>query len=224
MGILEPLSRRSLPAGRVIGVEPRPSLLLAAQEFVARAKLENVRLLDTSPERTTLPDASFHLVHERFLLAAGVNEEALLGEMMRIARPGGVVALQEPDLSCWRCYPDQPCWARLRDALRAAFSAGGADLDAGIRTFGLLRGAGVEDVRIRAATIALQGAHPAKRYLTDLAGLHRERILDSGTFDEATLEETIAECDKVAGDPATVVVSFLVSQVWGRTGRGSWSR
>ena len=31
MGILEPLSRRSIPTGRVIGVEPRPALLLAAR-------------------------------------------------------------------------------------------------------------------------------------------------------------------------------------------------
>ena len=224
MGILEPLSRRSMPAGRVIGVEPRSALLLAAHEFVARAKLVNVRLLDTSPERTTLPEESFHLVHERFLLSAGGNEEALLEEMIRMTRPGGVVAVQEPDLSSWHCYPDQPCWTRLRDALRAAFSAGGADLDAGMRTFGLLRGAGLEDVRIRAATIALQGAHPAKRYLVDLVEMHRERILDSGALDEDTLEEMIAECEKAAGDPDTVVVSFMVSQVWGRTRKSRWSR
>jgi SAM-dependent methyltransferase len=213
-----------MPTGRVIGVEPRPVLFLASREFAARAKLENVRLLDTSPERTTLPDESFNLVHERFLLSAGGNREALLGEMTRITRPGGIVALQEPDLTSWHCYPDQGCWTRLREALRAAFSAGGADLDAGIRTFGLLRDAGLEDVRIRAAVIALQGAHPAKRYLLDLAGMHRERILDSGALDEDALEEMIAECDRVASDPETVVVSFLVSQVWGRTPKGRWSR
>ena len=224
MGILEPLSRRSMPTGRVIGVEPRPALLHAAREFAARAKLENVRLLDTSPERTTLPDESFHLVHERFLLSAGGNGESLLAEMIRMARPGGFVAFQEPDLSSWHCYPDRACWTRLRDALRTAFSANGADLDAGIRTFGLLRGGGLDDVRIRAAAVALQGAHPAKRYLVDLAELHRERILDTGALDEETLEETMVECGRVAGDPETVVVSFLMSQVWGRTRKSRWSR
>jgi hypothetical protein len=213
-----------MPTGRVIGVESRPALLLAAREFVARGKLENVRLLDTSPNHTTLPDQSFHLVHERFLLAAGGNEEAILEEMVRMTRPGGVVAFQEPDLSSWHCYPDQAGWMRLRDGLRRAFSAAGADLDAGSRTFRLLRSAGLEDVRIRAATIALQGAHPAKRYLVDLAEAHRARIVESGALDEEVLEETIAECDRVARDPETVVVSFLVSQVWGRTRKSRWSR
>ena len=224
MGILEPLGRRSLPSGRVIGVEPRPALLQAAREFVTRARLENVRLLDTPPERTTLPDASFHLVHERFLLSAGANEDDLLAEMLRLARPGGVVALQEPDLSSWHCYPEHVGWTRLRDALRTAFATGGADLDAGIRTFGLLRHAGFDDVRIRAATIALQGAHPAKLLLVDLATLHRDRILESGALDDSALEDTLAECKRIAGDPETVIVSFLIAQVWGRKPKGRWDR
>jgi SAM-dependent methyltransferase len=216
MGILEPLSRRSMPTGRVVGVEPRPALLLAAREFVARAKLENVRLLDTSPERTTLPDESFHFVHERFLLSAGGNEEALLEEMVRMTRPGGFVALQEPDSAAWRCYPDHDAWTRLRDATRAAYDAAGGDLDAGGATFTLLREIGLEDVRIRAATIALQGAHPAKRALVELAETHRERILETGSMEEREFDQTLAECDRIARDPATIVVSFLITQVWGR--------
>jgi SAM-dependent methyltransferase len=220
MGILEPLSRRSGASGRVIGIEPRPSMLTAAGELVRRSRLDNVRLLDIAPNKTSLPDESFQLVHERFLLSAGWNERELLGEMIRLARRGGIVALQEPDLSSWHSHPDHDAWARLREAVRAAFAAGGGDLDAGCRTFGLAREAGLDDVRIRAATIALQGAHPVKRLLVDLAESHREQIVQGGILDERDLEEVLAECDAIARDPSTVVVSFLISQVWGRkTGR-----
>lgn len=216
MGILEPLSRRSGPTGRVIGLEPRGSLLVAAREFVIRSKLENVRLLDTPPNGTSLPDESFHLVHGRFLLSAGGNEREILAEMLRLARRGGIVALEEPDSAAWHCYPDHMAWSRLRDAVRAAFLRGGGDLDAGCRTFALLRDAGLEDVRIRAATIALQGVHPVKRLLVDLAEAQRERILEGGILDEQKLDQALTECDRIARDPATIVVNFLMTQVWGR--------
>lgn len=216
MGILEPLSRHSGPTGRVIGVEPRALLHKAALEFVRRTKLDNVRLLDTPLNSTSLPDGSFQLVHGRFLLAAGHEASEILGEMLRLTRPGGIVAVQEPDASGWRAYPDHPAWTALRDALRAAFAAAGADLDAGSRTFALLRAARLEDVRIRPAAIALQGAHPHKRLLVDLARAHRGRILATGSLSEPELDDALAECDRVAQDPETVVVSFLVTQVWGR--------
>jgi hypothetical protein len=216
MGILEPLSRRSGPSGRVIGLEPRGSLLVAAREFVIRSKLANVRLLDTSPDGTSLPDESFHFVHGRFLLSAGGNAGELLAEMVRLSRPGGIVALQEPDSAAWRCYPDHEAWNRLRDATRAAYSAGGGDLDAGCGTFTLLREAGLEDVRIRAATIALQGVHPVKRLLVELAETQRQRLLETGTIEERELDQALSECDRIARDPTTIVVSFLMTQVWGR--------
>jgi SAM-dependent methyltransferase len=222
MGILEPLSSRCGSGGRVIGIEPRTALCEAAREFVRRGKLDNVRLLDTTPDRTSLPDESFHLVHERFLLSAGWNAEELLAEMMRLSRPGGIVALQEPDTSAWHSHPDHPGWTRLRDVVRSAFSAAGGDLDAGCRTFTLLRKIGLEDVRIRAATVALQGVHPNKGLLVELARRERERIVASGTMSEAELDDLVAECDRLARDPETVVVSFLTTQVWGRkpgTGR-----
>ena len=216
MGILEPLSRRSGPTGRVIGLEPRSSLHLAAREFVIRSRLDNVRMLDTPPERTSLPEESFHLVHGRFLLSAGANAAELLAEMVRLARPGGFVALQEPDAGAWRCYPDHASWDRLRELTRDAYSAAGGDLDAGRATFTLLRDAGLEDVRIRTATIALQGVHPVKRLLVDLAEIHRQRILAAGTIEEPELDGVMAECDRIARDPSTIVVSFLTTQVWGR--------
>lgn len=219
LGILEPLSRHSGPTGRVIGVEPRPALVKAATEFVRRSTLDNVRLLDTPTQRTSLPDVGFHLVHARFLLSAGQDEGELLAEMLRLARPGGIVAVQEPHLSSWHCYPDHPAWTCLRDALRSAFSAAGADLDAGCRTFSRLRKAGLEDVRIRAAAIALQGVHPHKGLLFNLARSHRERILETGELGEPELDDALNECERIARDPDTVVVSFLVTQVWGRKGK-----
>ena len=224
MGILEPLSRRVGSDGRVVGIEPRPALLAAAREYVRRSRLDNVRLLDTPPQRTTLPEESYHFVHGRFLLAAGGDERELVQEALRLARPGALVAIQEPDLSSWRCHPDDESWTRLRRAVRTAYAAVGADLDAGRRTFGLLKQAGLDDVRIRAAAIALQGAHPSKRLLVDLARAQRDRVLEANGLSADELDTILDQCEAIALDPETIVVSFLVTQVWGRKRRGRWLR
>lgn len=216
LGILEPLSRHAGPTGRIVGIEPRPALLAAAREFVRKSRLENVHLLDTPPHRTTLPESSYQLIHARFLLAAGSDEQELVQEMLRLARPGGIVAIQEPDLASLRCYPNHEGWSRLRDEVRTGFAAGGGDLVAGRRTFGLLKETGLEDVRIRSASIALQGAHPSKRLLVELAESQRRRIVGGGGLSDEELDRLLEECDRVARDPDSVVISFLVTQAWGR--------
>jgi hypothetical protein len=35
-------------------------------------------------------------------------------------------------------------------------------------------------------------------------------------MEEREFDQTLAECDRIARDPATIVVSFLITQVWGR--------
>ena len=45
-----------------------------------------------------------------------------------MTRPGGTVALQEPDVSTLNCYPPHAAWDRLRDAIEQAFACVGADV------------------------------------------------------------------------------------------------
>ena len=44
----------------------------------------------------------------------------------------------------------------------------------------------------------------------------RSRILDAGLMTKLELDEAIVECEKVAGDPQTTGVTFVVTQLWGR--------
>jgi ubiquinone/menaquinone biosynthesis C-methylase UbiE len=76
--------------------------------------------------RTGLPAHSFDLVHMRFVAGTAGDPGTLIAEAMRLVRPGGVVALQEPDLRSLNAYPPHPAFDRLRDALIGAFSGVGA--------------------------------------------------------------------------------------------------
>lgn len=216
MGILGPLSRRVGPGGHVVGVDRDPQQLAAARACVQEAGLTNVEVLDRDAYATGLPDQSFDLVHVRFVFAPVGRGDALLAEMRRLARPGGVLAIQEPDASCWQCHPPRPAWDRLKAAILAAFAAGGGDFNAGLRTYDLLRRAGLEDVQVRAAVVALQDRHPYMWLPVQFATSLRQRIIDGGLLSAAELDEHLAACEAIAQDPATWVTTFIVTQVWGR--------
>ncbi len=216
MGVLGPLSRRVGPGGRVVGVENDAKQLAAVREYIKESGLTNVEIAEQDAYRTDLPCGSFDLAHVRFVFAPVGRDEDLLREMLGLTRPGGVVVIQEPDASSWNCHPTRPAWERLKDSILAAFAAGGGDFNAGQRTFGMLRRAGLEDVRIRSAVVTMQAPHPYRRLPIQFATSLRSRILAAGILTEPALDQAMAECEQIAADPDTTVTSFIVTQVWGR--------
>ena len=216
MGVLDPLSRRVGATGRVVGVDNDPRQLAGAREVAARASLGNIEIVDADAYATALPSASFDLVHARFVFAPGGRDDRLLAEMVRLTRPGGVIAIQEPDASSWSSYPGNILWSMLRSEILAAFKRGGGDFDAGLRTRSLLEKAGFLDVEIRAAVLPITGAHPYKRLPVQFATSLRARILEGGRVNEAQLDRAIAECERIAADPRSMMMTFIVTQAWGR--------
>jgi SAM-dependent methyltransferase len=216
MGVLGPLSRRVGPQGHVVGVDRDAKLLAAAREYVHDQHLTNVEVFDLDAYDTKLPRESFDLTHVRFVFGPVGRADELLREMLALTRPGGILAIQEPDTVSWNCYPPNAGWAALKPAIEDAFSRAGGDINAGRRTFGMLRQAGLEAVQIRAAILALQDQHPYKRLPVQFAASLRGRILDGGLLSEAELDAAVVECERMAADPETVMITLAVTQVWGR--------
>jgi ubiquinone/menaquinone biosynthesis C-methylase UbiE len=216
MGILEPLSRRVAASGHVVGVDIDPIQIEAARAFIAETELSNVEILQRDAYNTGLPRESFDLVHARFVFAPAGRDEALLREMLALAQPGGVLAIQEPDASSWNCFPPNAAWDRLKSVILSAFVQSGGDFNAGRRTYSMLRRAGLEDVRIRAAVLALHSRHPYLRLPILFTTSLRQRILERELLREDDLDDAIAECECIAAVAGTFGLSFTVTQVWGR--------
>ena len=167
LGILPQLRARVGPAGRVVGLDLEPRLLALAAELAARRGIE-IEAVRADAAATALPTSEFDLVHARTLLINVTNPETVLAELVRLARPGGTVALQEPDAAAWVCDPPHPAFDRLRDRLVAVYPRTGRDFHLGRRLGRLLRDAGLRDVRLR-ATCRL--THPGDYYHTFLLTL-----------------------------------------------------
>jgi ubiquinone/menaquinone biosynthesis C-methylase UbiE len=216
MGILGPLSRRVGPSGRVAGVDLDAKQLAGARAFVTEAGLSNVEILELDAYRTGLPARAFDLVHVRFVFAPVGRDDELLREMLRLVRPAGVVAVQEPDASSWTCLPPHPSWERLTGVIQAAFARAGGDFNAGRRLYTMLRTAGLQDVSVRAAVQALPGGHPYLRLPVQFATSLRGRILDAGLVSAPELDAAVADCERIAADPTACGLTFVLVQAWGR--------
>jgi SAM-dependent methyltransferase len=107
-GIVELLSGRVGPAGRVVALDADPVFLEHARGLARERRLGNVEFVQGDAYRTGLPRGSFDFVHVRFLAGIVGEPQGLIAEATGLTRPGGTVAFQEPDISTLKCYPPMP--------------------------------------------------------------------------------------------------------------------
>lgn len=216
LGVIGPLARRVGSTGHVVGLDFDPKLLAAGRAFVAESGLGNIELVEADAYDTGLPAATFDFVHARFMFAPLGRNNELLQEMHRLTRPGGLIAIQEPDSDAWACWPPSVHFDVLKSAILTAFRSGGGDFDAGRRTFGMLRRLKLEDVRFRAAVVGMHGAHPYMRVPIQFASSLRNRIVDAGVLAADQLDAAIAGWERHIEQPETTFTTFVVTQVSGR--------
>jgi SAM-dependent methyltransferase len=211
-GITKLMSDLVGPGGRVVGLDMDEQHLAHARSTAPA----NVEFARGDAFGSDLPAASFDLVHMRFVASTAGDPERLLREAMRLTRPGGVVALQEPDGSTLNCDPPHPAWDRLKAAVLGAFAGVGADLTLARRLYGLARRAGLTDVQYRPFLIGVRSIDPMVDYLPSTVESLRGTVIRLGLMTEAELSTALAQCRAHLRDPGTVFTMYTVAQVWGR--------
>ena len=215
-GILDLLAAAVGPDGLVVGVDSDPAHVAVARSLAAAEGLANVEVINADARRTGLAAGSFDLVHTRTLLITIPQPAAVVSEMVRLARPGGWVACEEPDAEFSLCYPELPAWDRMHDLFEASHVRFGADLLIGRRLPELFRNAGLEDVRVMVHAGCYPAGHSRRTILPDLVRSLRPAILDLGLADEAELAELDTAVREHLADPRTLVMPHLLVAVTGR--------
>jgi SAM-dependent methyltransferase len=215
-GALSLLAERVGPDGRVLGLEANPASVAAAREFAAGRGLANVAVAEGDARRTGLPPASFDLVHARTLLINLPDPAVVVAEMARLARPGGWVAILEPDSGGSLCYPPHPAWDRLTQIFRSASQADSTDPFIGRRLPELLRQAGLTDAGAEAKADIYPVGHSRRSLRLDLVQSMRPKILARGIASEQELDEVAGAVREHLDDPDTLVMHHLLFLAWGR--------
>jgi SAM-dependent methyltransferase len=214
-GILDLLADRVGPAGRVVGLDFEPANVALAREFAATRGLANVEVMQGDAHRTDFPPASFDLVHARTLLINIPDPAAAVAEMVRLARPGGWVAVLEPD-GVSVCYPPLPAWDRLIEIFLSAQRVDGADSFIGRRLPELFRQAGLADIGVAAMADIYPAGNSRRTIRADLVRSMRPKILAAGIASERELDEVDQAVRGHLSDPDTLVMPNLLFLAWGR--------
>ena len=212
-GITSLMSERVGTTGRVVGIDKDAEFL----ELARTAALANVEFHQGDAYQANLPARSFDLVHMRFVASTAGDPERLLPEAIRLARPGGVVALEEPDAATLDCYPPHPAFDRLKAALIGAFQAVGADLHLAKRLYALALKAGLKDVEYRPFLVGIRSIDPLVDYLPSTVESLRSTIIKFGLLSEAEFPDLVAACRSHLRNPEVSFTLYSVARVWGRT-------
>jgi SAM-dependent methyltransferase len=116
------------PSGSVVGLDANPEMLA-----VARRKPVQVEWLEGTAEALPLPDNSFDAVVSQFALMFFEDKPKALGEMMRVLKPNGRLAVavcdavdNSPGYGTFALLLDRLFGKEVGDAFRAPFSLGNA--------------------------------------------------------------------------------------------------
>jgi len=214
-GLLELLSDRVGSNGLVFGVDCDPSNVNAARNLARDRGLANARILVGDARSTGLPSDVFDLVHARFLLLNIPRPEEVICEMTRLAKPGGWVASQEPDVLLL-CEPPHRDWQRLVALFEATYLRDGADPRIGRRLPELFRDAGLEDVRVALHADHHTDGDTRHSVFPDVVKSLRAKLIErrlAGETELDTLDESVRAHLRA---PGTMTVPHLLFSVWGR--------
>src|ERR1700753_3282735 len=113
--------------GQVTAVEVTEAPRAYTRAEIERRGTQNVSLAVGDVHGLQLPPGSFDVVHAHQVLQHVADPVAALREMMRVTRPGGLVAVRDGDYSGFTWYPELPGLDRWRELYQAAAPANGGE-------------------------------------------------------------------------------------------------
>lgn len=207
------LARWVGPKGRAVGLDmDERALELARQEARRRglpARFRSVTAADLDEKPV------YDLVFARFLLTHLTEPGATLERMVRAARPGGTVVLEDIDFPGSFCHPPCVAFERYVELYQEAVRQRGADPAIGPRLLGLCTAAGLEDLHLDVIVPTFFEGEGKLMASVTMAHI-RESVHAAGLATPAEIDTIVANLEAFAAAPLTVMSLPRIFQVWGR--------
>jgi ubiquinone/menaquinone biosynthesis C-methylase UbiE len=194
--ITQGLAERAAP-GQVIGLDLSRETLASARANAAARGLDNLTYEEGSVYQLRFPDASFDVAYAHQVFQHLREPGAALREMLRVVRPGGLVAVRDVDWGTATYWPPDPWIDRFIETHMKTWYRNGGEPRMGRELRALFNAAGVRDLQVSAAVwcyttpadTADWGDSYAERLLTSPMG---ERAIEYGFASRADIEAMAA--------------------------------
>jgi SAM-dependent methyltransferase len=131
------------PSGTVVGIERDASSIWRAETRVAAAGLRNVSFTQTDVNQIAV-DEQFDAAVGRFILMFLPDPISVLRSVLRLVRPGGVVAFQEPSwIPMLALGARLPLWSKVLSAIHETFLRSGVNTEMGLDLYAAFQHAGL---------------------------------------------------------------------------------
>ena len=137
---------RFVPDGSIVGLDQSHELV--AQARIDFAGVENLAFEVGDVYALPYEDSSFDVVYAHQLLQHLSDPVAGLGEMRRVLRPGGLVAVRDGDYGAFAWWPPEPRLDRWIEIYHQLTSINGAFADAGRRLHAWVLDAGFVELKV----------------------------------------------------------------------------
>lgn len=145
--ITRDLAERLAP-GQVVGLDLSAETLAAAREDAAARGLTNLAYQQGSVYELPFPDQSFDVAYAHQVLQHLREPAHAVGEMLRVLRPGGLIAVREVDWGTMAYWPADPWIDRFVEVHLRTWSRNGGEPRMGRRLRALFNAASVTALRI----------------------------------------------------------------------------
>jgi SAM-dependent methyltransferase len=183
--------------GRVTALETSQATLDLSRAEATRRGCTTIDFLVGDIHALDLPDASFDIVHAHQVLQHVADPVAALREMIRVCRPGGVVAARDGDYAGFVWHPASVGLERWRNLYSQAARANGGEPDAGRHLLAWAHAAGSTAVTASSSTWCYADLDSRREW----GGMWADRITNSAVAEQLRASDlaTSEELREVAG-------------------------
>ena len=205
------------PSGEVVGIERDANSITRARERVAAAGLTNVSFTQSDVNQI-VSDKPFDAAVGRFILMFLPDPASVLRSLLKLIRPGGAIAFQEPTWIPFLASSARlPLWSKVLGSIHETFLRSGVNPEMGPDLFKMFQEVGLPAPSMRMEALLGSDAE-FTGLITDLIGSLQPLAQQHNVSLEALGDfGTLAQRVQAEVTTSKTVVSFVpIVGVWAR--------